>query len=134
MNRDTFWQRLTKGVCRSRQRADWIAFAGADWLERIMELPVTDHFHAKQGRSTGRLILKADGRQLAVYLKRHYRLEPWRGLLATLSPHRAWSPALQEWNHLAWARSQGLPVPAAVAASEYIGPWGRLQCCLAVEE
>ena len=41
---------------------------------------------------------------------------------------------LQEWRHLHWARSQGLPVPAAVAACEYIGPWGRLQSALAVEE
>ena len=28
----------------------------------------------------------------------------------------------------------GVPVPAAVAAGEYIGPWGRLQSFLAVEE
>ncbi len=134
MNRDTFWRRLTDRVQRSRQRADWKAFAGVDWLERIMAQPVTDRFHAKQGRSTGRLILHADGRQLAVYLKRHYRLDWWRGLLATIWPGRAWSPASQEWNHLEWARGQGLPVPPAVAVGEYIGPWGRLQSCLAVEE
>src|SRR5213079_2543628 len=44
------------------------------------------------------------------------------------------SPALQEWDHLEWARREGVPVPAAVAAGEYIGPWGRLQSFLAVEE
>src|SRR5262249_16558531 len=30
--------------------------------------------------------------------------------------------------------AHGVPVPAAVAAGEYIGPWGRLQSFLAVEE
>ena len=53
---------------------------------------------------------------------------------ATLWPDTGWSPALQEWQHLEWARQQGMPVPEAVAAGEYIGPWGRLQSFLAVEE
>jgi Lipopolysaccharide kinase (Kdo/WaaP) family len=134
MAHDSFWQRLTRGARRLRQRADWPAFAGLDWPDRIMQAAVTDRFHAKQGRSTGRLILHAGGGRLTVYLKRHYRLSWWRGLLATLWPDAGWSPALEEWDHLAWARSVGLPVPAAVAASEYVGPWGRLQSFLAVEE
>ena len=33
-------------------------------------MPVTDRFHAKQGRSTGRWILQADGQRLAVALLR----------------------------------------------------------------
>jgi heptose I phosphotransferase len=78
----------------------------------------------------------ADGqaRRLTVYLKRHYRLPWWQGLLATLWPGGEWSPARQECRHLEWARRQGLPVPAVAAAGEYIGPWGRLQSFLAVEE
>ena len=131
---ETFWQRLVRGVCRVRARSDWPAFAGVDWPERIMQVAVTDRFHAKQGRSTGRSILHADGRRLGVYLKRHYRLGWWQGLLATLWPDAAWSPAWQEWQHLAWARDQGLAVPTAVAVGQYIGPWGRLQSVLAVEE
>jgi heptose I phosphotransferase len=130
------WHRLVRGTRQTVQRPDWPHFAGADWADRIMERPVTDRFHAKQGRSVGRLLLDApqgSGR-LGVYLKRHYRLSRWRGLLAALWPRGAWSPALQEWEHLEWARSQGFPVPAAVAAAEYIGPWGRLQSFLAVEE
>ena len=59
---------------------------------------------------------------------------PKTHLLAALWPNRGWSPALQEWDHLEWARSEGFPVPAAVAAGEYIGPWGRLRSFLAVEE
>jgi heptose I phosphotransferase len=41
---------------------------------------------------------------------------------------------MQEWEHLAWASREGLPVPRAVAAGEFVGPWGRLQSFLAVEE
>jgi heptose I phosphotransferase len=51
-----------------------------------------------------------------------------------LWPEVGWSPALQEWQNLEWARAQGLPVPGAVAAGECIGPWGRFQSFLAVEE
>src|SRR3712207_4502269 len=54
--------------------------------------------------------------------------------MALLWPDAGWSPALQEWDHLEWARAQGLPVPVASAGGEYIGPWGRLQSFLAVEE
>jgi hypothetical protein len=129
-----FWQRLTRGVKVGLQREDWPRFAGEEWLEVIMDVPVTDRFHAKQGRSTGRWILQRNDESLAVYLKRHYRLSRWRGWLATLWPRRSWSPALQEWQHLQWAREQGFPVPSNVAAGEIVGPWGQLQSVLAVEE
>ncbi len=125
---------------RLRQRPDWPIFtAGTDWPERIMDLTVTDRFNAKQGRSTGRLILagaNGGGRagHLTVYLKRHYHLPWWHGLLATLWPNGNWSPALQEWEHLEWARRQGVPVPSVVAAAEFIGPGCRLRSILAVEE
>jgi heptose I phosphotransferase len=131
---DTLWQRLVRGVRRLRQRPDWAEALGPGWADRVMGVEVTDRFHAKQGRSTGRWILDAGGKRLAVYLKRHYRLPWWRGLLAALWPGAGWSPALQESRHLDWARSQGLAVPEVVAAGEYIGPWGRLRSFLAVEE
>jgi heptose I phosphotransferase len=132
--KETLWRRLARGALRIRQRSDWSGFVGNDWPDRIMHAFITDRFHAKQGRSTARLILHAEGRCLAVYLKRHYRLPWWRGLLAALWPEAGWSPAIQEWQHLQWAHRHGLPVPAAVAVAEYIGPWGRLQSLLAVEE
>jgi len=131
---DTLWQRLAHGGRRLLQRPDWARFAGADWPDRILAAAVTDRFHAKQGRSTGRWILHAGEQRMAVYLKRHYRLSWWRGMLAAFWPDAGWSPAMQEWQHLEWARSQGMPVPATVAAGEYIGPWGRLQSFLAIEE
>jgi heptose I phosphotransferase len=140
VNRETLWQRLLRGARRLRQRPDWDRFAGPGWADRIMDVAVTDRFHAKQGRSTGRWVLQAPGpeggppRRLTVYLKRHYQLPRWQGLLAALWPRGDWSPAFQEWNHLEWARRQGVPVPAVVAAGELAGPHGRLQSFLAVEE
>ncbi|MBL8795088.1 MAG: lipopolysaccharide kinase [Planctomycetia bacterium] len=130
----SLWQRWLGGARRLWQRSDWVDFAGADWPERIMDQTVTDRFHAKQGRSTGRWIIEADGRRLGVYLKRHYRLPWWQGVLSVLWPDGDWSPGMRERRNLEWAAAQGLPVPAAVAAGEFLGPWGRLQSFLAVEE
>lgn len=128
------WRRLVRGRWRTWERSDWVDFVGQDWLGSIMETEVTDHFHAKQGRSTGRWVLNAGDRRLSVYLKRHYRLSWWQHMLASLWPGRGWSPAVQEWRNLEWARGEGLPVPAPVAVGEKIGPWCRLQSFLAVEE
>jgi heptose I phosphotransferase len=136
--RDSFWRRVLLGVRRWRQRPDWPRFAGYNWIDRIMDLIVTDRFHAKQGRSAGRWIVtglaQERTRRLSVYLKRHYQLPRWRGWLATLWPWRVWSPAWREWRHLEWARRQGLPVPRTIAVAEYVGPWGKLRSCLVIEE
>ena len=129
-----WWQRLLHGVRRLCARADWSEFAGKDWPERIMHAAVTDDFHAKQGRSTGRVLFQAAGKELAVYLKRHYQLPRLHGVLATLMPWRDWSPGMQERANLEWAKAQGVPVPAVVAAGEFLGPWGKLQSFLAIEE
>jgi heptose I phosphotransferase len=132
--KEWLWHRLFRGVRRIRSEPSWEEFAGPDWAERIMGLELTDRFHAKQGRTIVRWTLRAGERERVVFLKRHYRL-PWlQGLLALLSPNRCWSPALSEWQHLEWARAHGLPVPQPAAAAEFIGPWGRLQSFLAVDE
>jgi heptose I phosphotransferase len=129
-----WWRRLTAGTRRLVHRADWPAFVGPDWADRIMGAAITDRFYAKQGRSTGRWILEGPAGRLAVYLKRFRKL-PWRErLLATLWPGGGWSPGMTEYRHLLWAQSAGIPVPAPVAAGEFIGPWGRLESFLAVEE
>ena len=130
----SLWARLRRGVRLFRRQADWDRFAGEGWPERIMEEPLTDREHKKQGRTIGRKVF-ADGRDtLVVYLKRHYRLSRWQGLLATLFPGSARSPGLQEWQRICWAKEQGFPVPRAVAAGQFVGPWGKLQGFLAVEE
>ena len=130
-----FWHRLTRGRRVVHREPDWDDFAGPGWLDGIMAESVTDRYHAKQGRSIGRWTLTApDGRTLVVYLKRHYSLPRLRGLLSAFAPGRPWSPGLEEWEHLRWARANGLPVPRAVAVGEMLGPWGKLQSFLAVEE
>ena len=130
----TWWQRLVRGVRRLYARPDWSRFVGDHWPDQIMQADVTDDFNAKQGRSTGRWLLEAGDTQLAVYLKRHYELPWWHGLLATFFPGRDWSPAMQERRNLVWALEQNLPVPKVVAAGEFVGPWGKLQSFLAIEE
>ncbi len=134
MANHSFRHRLLQGIWRVWQQPHWQAFAGSDWLDRIMDIAVTSNFHAKQGRSTGRLVLQANGRQLVVFLKRHYRLPWWQGLLALLRPDKPHSPALQELAHLQMARAAGLPVPDPIAGGEFIGPRGRLQSFLAIAE
>jgi heptose I phosphotransferase len=100
-----------------------------------MTVEAADRFHAKQGRTVGRWTLTSrDGATLVVYLKRHYQLPRRAGLLALVFPRRAWSPGLQEWNHLRLASRLGLPVPRPVAAGELLRPGARLQSFLAVEE
>jgi hypothetical protein len=130
----TIWQRLTAGAWRVRQLPEWAEFAGPLWIDRIMEIPVTDRYHSKQGRSIARWTLRAGGRTVSVYLKRHYQLPRRHGVLAALFPGGDWSPAMQEERHLAWARGEGLPVPRVLAAGERVEPWGRLQSFIAVEE
>lgn len=109
--------------------------AGDGWLDRIMTARITDQLHEKQGRSIARWTLwQPDGSRLVLFLKRHYRL-PWRhGVMARLIPGRAWSPGLQEWEHLQWASAAGVRVPRSLAAAEWRGPGFRLQSFLAIEE
>ncbi|VTR97253.1 lipopolysaccharide core heptose kinase : Lipopolysaccharide kinase (Kdo/WaaP) family OS=Singulisphaera acidiphila (strain ATCC BAA-1392 / DSM 18658 / VKM B-2454 / MOB10) GN=Sinac_3096 PE=4 SV=1: Kdo [Gemmata massiliana] len=130
----SWWRRIRRGVRLIRRQADWERFAGEDWPDRVMQVPLTDREYQKQGRSIGRKVFTEGRDKLSVYLKRHYRL-PWlQGVLATLMPGRAWSPGLQEWQRLCWAKEHGFPVPRPVAAGQFVGPWGKLQGFLAVEE
>ena len=130
----SLWRRVRRGTRLLRRLPVWDRFVGEDWPDRIMAEPVTDRLHEKQGRSIGRRVFDHDGETLSVYLKRHYRLPRLHGVMATLFPDSAWSPGLQEWQHLAWAKAEGFPVPRAVAAGQFVGPWGRLQGFLALEE
>ncbi|MDB5308560.1 MAG: rfaP [Gemmataceae bacterium] len=130
----SLWHRLRRGSKLIRKQPDWDRFAGEGWVERIMTEAVTDRLHTKQGRAIARWTLADGPHRLTTYLKRHYRLPWWSGLMATLFPGGAWSPGLQEWQHLCWAKGEGLPVPRPVAAGQFVGPWFRLQGFLAVEE
>ena len=128
------WQRLLRGtrwVWRSTRYRDALP---DDLDATVMTLDARDRLHAKQGRSTARVVFHGPAGPLPVYLKRHYRL-PWRDrLAAALQPGGRHSPASAEWAHLARARELGIAVPDAVAAGERIGPWGELQSYLLVAE
>jgi len=113
---------------------DWERFAGPDWLAGILTVPVTDRHHAKQGRSIGRWTLTAGHETKTVYLKRHFVLPGKSALLAKLFPGKAWSPGLQEYEHLLWAKRAGIPVPSVAAVGERRGGPEGLQSFLAVEE
>ncbi len=130
----SFWRRLRHGSSEVRQTEDWLRFAGDDWPDRILTETVTDLLHEKQGRTIARWTLDCGTDTLVVFLKRHFKLPFIHGLLASLFPRIAWSPGLQEWDHLEWAKSEGFPVPRAVAAGQFVGPRGKLQGFIAVEE
>ena len=135
MSHGTFLGRLLRGTRWSWADESYAPALPADLGETAWTLSVADRYHAKQGRSTGRIRFDAPGRSLSVYLKRHERL-PWRDrLLALILPSRGpHSPAAAEWEHLRRAREIGVPVPDVVAVGEAIGPWGELRSFLMVAE
>jgi heptose I phosphotransferase len=119
-----------------------------DLAATVMTLDSRDRFHAKQGRSTARVVFHsgeqfgrarasrqdAGDAPLAVYLKRHYRL-PWTARLAALvHPSGNHSDAAAELAHLERVRRLGIEVPDAVAAGEQIGPRASLTSFLMVAE
>jgi heptose I phosphotransferase len=127
--------RLLRGGRRVVAVPGFALAAGDDWADRVLHDVPAEVLHGKQGRTISYWPLTdAGGRPMNLYLKRHYELPRWRGLLAALFPCRAWSPGLAEWEHLRWAVANGIPVARPVAAGEIRGPWGELQSFLAVEE
>lgn len=138
MSHGSLWDRLIRGV-----RWSWIddryrSALPADFDATVMTLESRDRLHAKQGRSTARVVFHraypAEGRPLSVYLKRHFQL-PWPARLSALvNPKGRHSPGAAEWAHLERARALGVPVPEVVAIGERIGPWAKLQSYLVVAE
>ena len=106
----------------------------------VMTIESRDRLHAKQGRSTARVVFhpgtRVDG-----------RVAPSRsissgitgfpgsaGVAALVDPAGRHSPGAAEWAHLERARALGVPVPDVVATGERIGPWAFLQSYLMVAE
>ncbi len=130
----SFWQRLVKGTRWTWRHTRYEAALPLDLDETVMSLESPDRFHAKQGRSTARVVFHGPGGSVPVYLKRHFRL-PWPARLAALvDPRGRHTPGAAEFAHLETARALGLSVPDVVAAGERIGPWGALQSFLMVAE
>ena len=135
MNLRAFWERLVRGSRWSWVDARYRDALPPDFDADVMGIVSRDRLHAKQGRSTARVVFhSAEGRRVSVYLKRHFQL-PWKArLAATIDPAGRHSPGAAEWAHLERARALGVPVPEVVAVGERIGPWGGLQSYLAVAE
>jgi heptose I phosphotransferase len=134
MSHGTLLGRLVRGTRREWRSEPYRDRLPADLDQRVMTLESADRYHAKQGRSTCRVRLDSPSGPLSVYLKRHYRL-PWPARLAAwLHPGGHHTPAAAEWAHLEDARALGVAVPDAVAAGEWIGPWGRLESYLLIRE
>jgi heptose I phosphotransferase len=130
----SLWQRWFQGVSWTWINERYRARLPDDLGANVMTLESQDRFHAKQGRSTARVILIRTDRPLAVYLKRHFRL-PWPARLAALvDPGGKHSPAAAEWVHLERARALGIDVPEVVAAGELIGPGAHLQSFVMIAE
>jgi len=130
----TFWQRLVRGTRWAWLDDRYRDALPADLPGTVMGLPAPDRLHAKQGRSTARVVFDGPSGPLPVYLKRHYRL-PWPARVAALvDPAGRHTPGAAERVHLDRARRLGLDVPEVVAVGERIGPWGRLQGFLMVAE
>lgn len=139
MSMGTLWDRLVRGArwswINDRHRSD----LPADFDATVMAIESRDRLHAKQGRSTARVIFhapegKEEQRPLSVYLKRHFRLSWTERLAALVNPKGRHSPGAAEWSHLERVRALGVPVPEVVAVGERIGPWTGLQSYLAVAE
>ncbi len=149
MNYGSLWDRLFRGVRWSWIDPRYQRALPPDLDAAVMTLETRDRLHAKQGRSTARVVFHPPATQtrrdarppaegvpgaVTVYLKRHFRL-PWRTRLgALLNPAGHHSPAAAEWDHLRRARALGVPVPDVVATGERIGPWSCLQSYLMVAE
>ncbi len=132
----TFWRRLVRGTAWTWINERFRAALPADLDTRVMSLESRDRYHAKQGRSTVRVVFHegTGTRPLSVYLKRHLRL-PWPHRLAALvDPAGRHTPGAAEWAHLERVRGLGIDVPEVVAAGERVGPWGRLQSFLMIAE
>ena len=138
MSHGSLWDRLIRGVRWSWIDERYRSALPLDFDAKVMSLESRDRLHAKQGRSTARVVFHAAGhdgrRPLSVYLKRHFQL-PWTARLAALvNPGGRHSPGAAEWAHLERARALGVPVPDVVAIGERIGPWANLQSYLVVAE
>lgn len=130
----SLWRRLTRGTRWTWLDPRYAKALPADLEEQVMGLDARDRLHAKQGRSTARVVFHGPDGPVSVYLKRHFRL-PWAERLAALvHPAGHHTPGAAEFAHLDRARALGLTVPDVVAAGERLGPWGHVQSFLMVAE
>jgi heptose I phosphotransferase len=130
----SIWERWARGVSWTWVNERYRALVPEDLEVTAMTLESRDRYHAKQGRSTARVILQRAELPLPVYLKRHFQV-PWPSRLAALlAPAGRHSPASAEWARLEHVRGLGIDVPDVVAAGERIGPHAGLSSFLMLAE
>ena len=134
MSYGSLWQRWSRGVSWNWVNERYRAHVPDDLGTTVMTIESRDRFHAKQGRSTARVVLTRADKPLAVYLKRHFRLPLLSSVAALVHPGGRHSPAAAEWMHLERARSLGIDVPDVVAAGETIGPGATLKSFVMIAE
>lgn len=128
----SWYRRVTHGQWQTQTTPAWSSVVDGDFVQTIMDWNITDDFHTKQGRSTGRLVMN-DG-ELIVYLKRHWQLPLLKRLLACVHPLGSWTPAVDEWQNLLIAQRLGIAVPEPLAVGQRVGPGLLLQSFLVVRE
>lgn len=97
-----------------------LAASSLDSYGAVAAWSPTDDFVAKQGRSTGRYRIDADGRSLHVYVKKHMRLPWWQRAFA---PAAAF-PGPSEQANIERVAALGVRVPETIFA----GADGRAAC------
>ena len=112
MSQGSAWERLVRGTGWIWLSEQYRTALPANIAAAVMTLRSSDHYHAKQGRSTARVRFDTPhGTPLSVYLKRHEHL-PWiTRVAAFLNPSGRHSPAGAEWAHLECFRALGISVP-----------------------
>ena len=150
MSYGSLWERLVRGVRWSWVDPRYQSALPPDLDASVMTLESRDRLHAKQGRSTARVVFhpaaatadRAPGRQSRRGVGSPGRCLSQAALPASLAcrlaalfdPAGRHSPGAAEWAHLERARALGVPVPDVVATGERIGPWACLQSYLMVAE
>lgn len=84
----TFWQRLVQGTRWTWLDERYRSALPLDIDETVMSLEALDRLHAKQGRSTARMVFHGPEGPVPVYLKRHYSL-PWPSRISAPCSPRA---------------------------------------------
>ncbi len=127
MSYGSLWQRWSRGVSWTWINEQYRARLPDDLGANVMTLESRDRFHAKQGRSTARVVLDRADRAAGGLSQAAFPAPLAARLAALVDPGGKHSPAAAEWAHLERARTLGIDVPEVVAAGERIGPRAQLQ-------
>ena len=102
--------------------------AAVDGYDALVSLSASRDLVEKQGRSTGRYVIRACESPLSFYLKKYYRLPWWRHWFSSINSY----PGPLELANLQRAASVGVPVPEPIVAGAE--RWHDCLSMLAVRE